>query len=112
MLDFVELVFAHALVVVVAGEVLVVLEHQFGVCLVGVECVAVVTELVVVGEGGQVNPLTRKIAVVVLAVCSAVNGGIAVAIIGFVRLLFGAECFDVVAKLCEACGYLCLEGVV
>ena len=72
-LYFVEPVFAHAFVVVAVGERFIVLHHQFGIILVGVECAAVVVELVIAVKSRPVDPLSKKAAVVVLGVCSAVD---------------------------------------
>ena len=78
--DIVEVVLRHkAHVVPLAGESLVVLEHQLRVVLVGVNRLAEVDELVVVVEAAEVYPQATERAVVVLAVSTAIDGGFAVA---------------------------------
>ena len=73
--DMVEVVLRHeALVVPLAGESLVVLEHQLRVVLVGVNRLAEVDELVVVVEAAEVYPQAAERAVVVLAVSTAIDG--------------------------------------
>lgn len=61
------------------GESLIVLCHQLRVFLVGVDRLAEVDELVVVVEGGEVNPQIAERAVVVLAVSADVNRRLSVA---------------------------------
>ena len=79
-LDVVEVVLVEsALAVPLAGESLVVLEHQLRVFLVGVNRLAEVDELVVVVEAAEVYPQATERAVVVLAVSTAIDGGFAVA---------------------------------
>ena len=69
-----------AFVVPFARERLVVLEHQFWIFLVGVDCVAEVEKVVVVVERGEVNPQTADaFLTAVFAVCAAVDAGIALA---------------------------------
>ncbi len=69
----------EALVVPLAGESFVVLGHQFGAFLVGVDSLTVVDEIVVAVEAAEVNPQTAERAVVVLAVSTDVESGFAVA---------------------------------
>ncbi len=79
--DVVEVVLGHeALVVPLAGEALVVLRHQLGVCLVGVDSAAEVDEVVVAVERREVYPQAAERAVVVLAVSPDIYGGFAVAL--------------------------------
>ena len=79
--DMCEVVLRHeVLVVPLTGEALVVLSHQLGVFLVGVDRLAEVDKIVVGVETAEVNPQTAERAVVVLAVCAAVDAGIAGAI--------------------------------
>ena len=78
--DIVEVVLRHeALVVPLTGEALVVLSHQLGVFLVGVDRLAEVDKIVVGVEAAEVNPQTAERAVVVLAVSTDVNRRFAVA---------------------------------
>ena len=78
--DIVEVVLRHeALVVPLTGEALVVLSHQLGVFLVGVDRLAEVDKIVVGVETAEVNPQTAERAVVVLAVSTDVNRRFAVA---------------------------------
>lgn len=78
--DVIEVVLGHeALVVPLAGEALVVLRHQLGVLLVGVDRAAEVDEVVVAVERREVYPQAAERAVVVLAVSPDVDGGFAVA---------------------------------
>ena len=105
--DIVEVVLRHkAHVVPLAGESLVVLSHQLGVFLVGVDCVAEVEKVVVVGERGEVNPQTANaFLTAVFAVCAAVDAGIAFA----TAVVFTDcvdECFRRKAELFEACFHL------
>ena len=77
----VEVVLAdEALAVPLAWEAFIVLCHQLRVSLVGVDGLAEVDKLVVAVEAAEVNPQTAERAVVVFAVCAAVDAGIAAAI--------------------------------
>ena len=108
-------VFSHCLeavlvearfVVPFLGERLVVLEHQFRIFLVGVDCVAEVEKVVVVVERGEVNPQTADaFLTAVFAVCAAVDAGIAGAI-AFVFTYCVDECFRRKAEFFEACFHL------
>lgn len=92
-------------VVPFSRERLVVLEHQFRIFLVGVNCVAEVDKVVV--ERGEVNPQTAyAYFTAVLAVCAAVDAGIAAAI-AFVFTYCVDECFRRKAEFFDACFYLC-----
>ena len=88
------------------GERLVVLEHQFRVILIGVDCVAEVEEVVVFVERGEVNPQTADVFFTAeLAVCAAVDAGIAFAS-AFVFTYCFDECFRRKAEFFEACFHL------
>ena len=108
--DMVEVVLRHeALVVPLAGEALVVLSHQFGVFLVGVDRLAEVDKIVVGVEAAEVNPQTADaFLTAVFAVCAAVDAGIAGAI-AFVFTYCVDECFRRKAEFFEACFHLCRD---
>ena len=91
------------------GERLVVLEHQFRIFLVGVDCVAEVEKVVVVVERGEVNLQTADATfTAVFAVCAAVDAGIALAT-AFVFSDCVDECFRRKAEFFEACFHLCRD---
>ncbi len=92
------------------GEVLVVLEHQLRVVLVGVECLAEVDEVIVGVEGREVNPHAGEVAVVVFGVCAAVERRIIFAVVGFVFLDSLAERFGRIAEFFEAVDDFLTEG--
>lgn len=83
--DFVEDLFTHAaLAVELAGEILVVLEHQFRIIFVCMQLAADVNELIVVAELRKVKPKTVKRPAVVLMIASAVNRRVTVVHVGTV----------------------------